>query len=105
MSTYAIADAINNLADNLKYAIGARNQTEKDKLEFEKEKFEFYRAFEEEKLKLSNYDNCDHKWISHGAAMITVESPTTPIGCYEYLICEKCGTHMLRPYAPHTFKT
>lgn len=43
-------------------------------------------------------DNCDHKWISHGATVITTKSPTTPNGCYEYLLCEKCGKHMLRPY-------
>lgn len=105
MSTYAIADAIEKFAYNFKYAIDAKNQIEKDRLAFEKEKFEFNKAFEEEKLKSNNQDNCIHEWISCGAAMITVKSPTTPIGCYEYLVCEKCGTHMLRPYEPHTFKT
>lgn len=55
---------------------------------------------------LSSTDKeCIHEWISCGAAMITVESPTTPIGCYEYLVCEKCGNHMLKPYEPHAFKT
>lgn len=100
MSTYAIADAIEKLADNCKYAVHAindRNKIEREKLEFEREKFENHKQKQEE--------ICDHKWIGHGAAVITVKSPTTPIGCYEYLICEKCGTHILQPYAPHTFKT
>ena len=96
MSTYAIADAINKLADNIKYAIGAKNQIEKDKLAFEKEKFEIHKQKQEQ--------NCNHEWTSCGAAMITVKSPTTPIGCYEYLVCTKCGSHMLRPYEQHTFK-
>lgn len=51
-----------------------------------------------------NIDNvCDHKWISYGATMITTKTPTTPIGCYEYLLCEKCGKHLLKPYATDAY--
>ena len=41
---------------------------------------------------------CNHEWVSHGVTMITIASQTTPIGCYEYLLCEKCGKHLLKPY-------
>lgn len=41
---------------------------------------------------------CDHKWIVHGAVVITTEAPTTPNGHYRYLLCEKCGKHLLKPY-------
>lgn len=49
--------------------------------------------------KQEDYNNiCSHNWVSYGATMITTKSPTTPIGCYEYLLCDKCGKHLLRPY-------
>ena len=72
MSTYAIADAIEKFANNFKYAIEAKNQIEKEKLAFEKEKFEYYKK----QLNLSESDNkqnieasygcevpCIHDWI------------------------------------------
>lgn len=62
MSTYAIADAINKFADNFKYAIGEKNQIEKEKLAFEKEKFEYYKAFEEQQLESC----CKHDWHING---------------------------------------
>ena len=45
-----------------------------------------------------SYNTCSHKWVSYGTTMITTKSQITPIGCYEYLLCEKCGKHTLRPY-------
>lgn len=42
---------------------------------------------------------CNHNWISCGETTITTKSTTIPIGCYEYLLCEKCGKHMLRPWS------
>lgn len=70
MSTYLVADAINNFAKTFKKSMEERNKIEKDKLELEKSKFEFYKALEEEKFKLnkqqmnSNIEptNCNHNW-------------------------------------------
>lgn len=76
MSTYAIADAINNLADNLKYAIGARNQIEKEKLAFEKEKFDFYK----QQLNPDTKPICEHEWRYKGQA----------VNGHHY-VCIKCG--------------
>ena len=90
MSTYAIADAINKLADNLKYAIGTKNQ-------IEKEKFEFYKALEEEKFKLNNQHldldttqiEHDCNWIVSKAEAVTKEEA----GCVTYYTqrCSVCG--------------
>ena len=91
MSTYVIADAINKLADNLKYAIGARNQIEKEKLAFEKEKFEFNK----QQLNLNenafgtnkHYEcevSCNHDWRFE-CHIVSMD------GCAERHRCAKCG--------------
>ena len=67
MSTYYIADAIEQLANNFKEVMDEKNKIEREKLEFEKMKFE--------KLSLSNSSNseetseesndklkCKHDW-------------------------------------------
>lgn len=87
MSTYAIADAINNLADNLKYAIGARNQIEKEKLAFEKEKFELNKAHKEEKLKSENYY---HNWIIEVTKSDYIDEKGNEY-CVVHQHCCKCG--------------
>lgn len=93
MSTYAIADAINKLADNFKYAISEKNKIEREKLEFEKEKFEFNKK----QLNLSEPDNksntekdyegkvrCNHDWVYD----CTV---TDLLGRREHHRCRLCG--------------
>lgn len=80
MSTYAIADAINKLADNFKYAIGAKNQIEKDKLAFEKEKFEFEKKKEECKHK----EECEHEWEITGTSINSFD-------VVHHYTCSKCG--------------
>ena len=65
-----MADAINNFAKTFKRSMEERNNIEKDKLELEKARFEFYKALEEEKFKLkkqqmdSNTEptGCNHNW-------------------------------------------
>ena len=82
MSTYAIADAINKLADNIKYAIGAKNQIEKDKLAFEKEKFEFYK----QQFNTDTKPICEHEWRYRSQGSIG-----------HHYICTKCGTMKVVP--------
>lgn len=97
MSTYAIADAINKLADNIKYAIGERNQIEKDKLAFEKEKFEFEKKKEQynKELQDENLDDlisnhiknqCNHNWKFESYVCFPQDM------CYmKKYVCSKCG--------------
>lgn len=83
MGTYAVADAIEKLADNFKYAIGAMNQIEKEKLAFEKEKFEFNK----QQLDINNerYNNeCKHDWHVVGSVAGTKAQ-------YKVYVCSKCG--------------
>ena len=89
MSTYAIADAIEKFANNFKYAIDAKNQIEKEKLAFEKEKFEYYRK----QLNLNESNNkpnkedkvrCNHDWIYDC-------SVTDLLGRRERHRCRLCG--------------
>jgi hypothetical protein len=89
MSTYAIANAIEKFANNFKYAIDAKNQIEKEKLAFEKEKFEYYRK----QLNLNESDNkpnkedkvrCNHDWI-YDCSVIDL------LGRRERHRCRLCG--------------
>lgn len=91
MSTYAIADAIEKFAENFKYAVGARNQIEKDKLAFEKEKFEYYKK----QLNESNNKQsvqmsygcevpCRHDWV-YDCSVVDI------LGRKERHRCRLCG--------------
>lgn len=89
MSTYAIADAIEKFANNFKYAIDAKNQIEKEKLAFEREKFEYYRK----QLNLNESNNkpntedkarCNHDWI-YDCAIVDL------LGRREQHRCRLCG--------------
>ena len=87
MSTYAIADAINKFADNFKCAIGAKNQIEKDRLAFEKEKFEFSKQrlnTKEHNNNRRNNSECEHAWRIVGSVQGTV-------AMYRVFVCPKCG--------------
>jgi hypothetical protein len=87
MSTYAIADAINKFADNFKYAIGAKNQIEKERLEFEKEKFEFSKQQSDTNDKQDKHElecKCKHDWRFVGSVQGTV-------AMYRVYVCPICG--------------
>lgn len=58
MSTYAIASAIEQLAENFKKVMDDKNKIEDDKNKIEREKLEF----EKEKFKQITNPECDHDW-------------------------------------------
>ena len=58
MSTYAIASAIEKLANNFKEVISEKNKIEKEKLALEKEKFELNKQH----LNLKIKPTCNHNW-------------------------------------------
>lgn len=101
MSTYAIADAINKLADNLRYAIDASNQIEKEKLALEKEKLELSKQQEKTTKNSSqppaefptelHSDGCVHDWKLAGRLFGTKSR-------YTMWLCSKCNEE-------HTYKT
>lgn len=92
MSTYAIASAIEKFADNFKYAIGAMNQVEKEKLAFEKEKFEFGKQQSDTNNKQDKHElecECEHDWRIVGSVEGTV-------AMYQVFVCPKCGAQQTR---------
>ena len=75
MSTYAIANAIERLAENFKKVMDDKNKIEREKLEFEKEKFK----------QITNQE-CDHDWELLDEWFDTDNKYVL----YRYL-CKKCG--------------
>ena len=70
MSTYAIANAIEKFANDFKYAIESKNQIEKEKLAFEREKFEYYKKQLNESNNKQSAEMsyvcevpCNHDWV------------------------------------------
>lgn len=96
MSTYAIADAIEKFANNFKYTIEARNQIEKEKLAFEKEKLEYYKAIEEEKFKLNKpKKDCNHNWIIEVRKSDYIDEYHNEY-CVVHQYCCECGATDVR---------
>ena len=101
MSTYAIASAIEQLAENFKKVMDDKNKIEREKLEFEKEKFKQltntecdheWEAYSKDnslyackKCGIIQYQECEHDWIFD-------RSITNSIGTYIYYKCRKCST-------------
>lgn len=80
MSTYHIADAIEKLANNFKEVMDEKNRIEREKLEFEKERFK--------QLTLSEHqqEECEHNWVY-------TDSTFDPsfMEYYTAYTCSKCG--------------
>lgn len=74
MSTYAIASAIEKLAENFKKVMDDKNQIERERLEFEKDKFK----------QLSNTE-CNHDWELSDE---WIEDNNIILQRY---LCKKCG--------------
>ncbi len=70
MSGYAIASAIDRLAEKYEKVMKEKNKIERDKLEFEKEKF---------KQLSQQPKECEHEWIVVDDFMDS------------YCYCKKCG--------------
>lgn len=77
MSTYAIASAIEKLAQNFKEVMDEKNKIERERLEFEKEKFK----------QITNPE-CDHEWEIYYKACTRYDDD------YDVYRCKKCGITM-----------